>query len=233
MPREIFGSVSDPSVRGTRRKWSTVVLSFTAHAVGLMLLVVVPLMATGVLPVPKSGPMVLAVQPIVVPAPPPPIRRDAPQAPANVDAAPVVAPDGIPPEPPLPDSVENGATRYDGVVGGVDTKGIEEFVPPPPAPAPPPEPLHIGGTIKQPSKIHDAVPVYPSAALIPRIEGIVIIEATIGTDGRVQDARVLRTPPFLGQAALDAVRQWVYTPTLLNGAPVPVVMTVTVNFTLQ
>ena len=60
-----------------------------------------------------------------------------------------------------------------------------------------------------------------------------IVEATIGTDGRVQAARVLRALPFLDQAALTAVRQWVYTPTLLNGIPVPVIMTVTVNFTLS
>ncbi len=56
-----------------------------------------------------------------------------------------------------------------------------------------------------------------------------ILEALIGVDGRVADAKVLRSVPLLDQAALDAVRQWEYTPTLLNGAPVPVVMTVTVH----
>ena len=60
-----------------------------------------------------------------------------------------------------------------------------------------------------------------------------ILEATIGPDGRVQDVKVLRSIPLLDQAALDAVRQWVFTPTLLNGVPVPVIMTVTVQFTLQ
>ena len=59
------------------------------------------------------------------------------------------------------------------------------------------------------------------------------IEATIGPDGAVKDAKVLRSIPLLDQAALDAVRQWVFTPTLLNGVPVPVIMTVTVQFTLQ
>jgi len=59
------------------------------------------------------------------------------------------------------------------------------------------------------------------------------LEITIGPDGKVSDARVLRSIPLLDQAALDAVRQWVFTPTLLNGVPVPVIMTVTVNFTLQ
>jgi len=57
-----------------------------------------------------------------------------------------------------------------------------------------------------------------------------IVEATIGADGKVIDAKVLRSVPLLDQAALDAVRQWEYAPTLLNGVPVPVVMTVTINF---
>ena len=76
-------------------------------------------------------------------------------------------------------------------------------------------------------------PVYPAIAQQARVEGIVIIEAIIGADGRVQQARVLRSKPLLDEAALDAVRQWVFTPTLLNGVPVPVIMTVTVNFTLR
>jgi protein TonB len=65
------------------------------------------------------------------------------------------------------------------------------------------------------------------------VSGIVIIEATIGKDGSVRDARVLRSVPLLDQAALDAVRQWRFTPTLLNNEPVEVIMTVTVNFTLN
>jgi protein TonB len=73
------------------------------------------------------------------------------------------------------------------------------------------------------------VPIAPAAGVL----GVVIIDATIGQDGKVKDARVLRSIPLLDQAALDAVRQWEFTPTLLNGVPVPVIMTVTVNFTLQ
>jgi protein TonB len=61
----------------------------------------------------------------------------------------------------------------------------------------------------------------------------VIVEATISPQGKVTNARVLRGVPLLNDAALDAVRQWEYTPTMLNGVPVPVIMTVTVNFTLQ
>ena len=76
-------------------------------------------------------------------------------------------------------------------------------------------------------------PLYPAIAQSARVQGIVIIEAIIGADGRVTDVTVLRSIPLLDAAALTAVRQWEFTPTLLNGIPVPVIMTVTVNFTLQ
>jgi TonB family protein len=93
--------------------------------------------------------------------------------------------------------------------------------------------VRIGGRIKAPIKSKDVKPVYPAIAQSARVAGVVIIEATIGPDGKVMDAKVLRSIPLLDQAALDAVRQWEYTPTLLNGVPVAVVMTVTINFTRQ
>ncbi len=117
-----------------------------------------------------------------------------------------------------------------GVVGGI-TGGIPE--PPPPPPPPPTQPVRVGGNIKPPQKVKHVNPVYPPIAQSARVQGIVIIEATIGPSGAVQDAKVLRSIPLLDQAALDAVRQWQFTPTLLNGVPVPVIMTVTVQFTLQ
>lgn len=94
------------------------------------------------------------------------------------------------------------------------------------------EPVRVGGDIKEPRRISDVRPVYPAIAQQAGIEGIVIIEAIIGTDGAVESARILRPVPLLDQAALDAVTQWRYTPTLLNGQPVKVVMTVTVTFNL-
>ena len=92
-------------------------------------------------------------------------------------------------------------------------------------------PLRIGGNIRAPRKIKDAKPVYPAIARSAGIAGAVTIEATIGADGKVTDAVIVRSIPLLNQAALDAVRQWEYTPVLLNGVPVPVIMTVTINFT--
>jgi len=83
-----------------------------------------------------------------------------------------------------------------------------------------------------PTKTKDVAPVYPPIAQSARVQGVVILETLIGANGRVEDARVLRSIPLLDQAALDAVRQWEFTPTLLNGNPVPVIMTTTVQFSL-
>jgi TonB family protein len=93
--------------------------------------------------------------------------------------------------------------------------------------------VRVGGRIMAPKKIKDVKPVYPAIAQSAHVSGVVTIEATIGPDGKVVDARVVRSIPLLDQAALDAVRQWEYLPTLLNGVPVPVLMTVTINFTRQ
>ena len=91
--------------------------------------------------------------------------------------------------------------------------------------------LRVGGNVKPPVKIRDVRPVYPQAARDAKVAGVVIIETRIGTDGTVESAHVLKSIPLLDQAALDAVKQWQFTPTLMNGAPVPVMMTVTINFT--
>ena len=77
-----------------------------------------------------------------------------------------------------------------------------------------------------------AEPVYPQTARDAGVQGVVILEIVIGEDGAVANARVLRSIPLLDQAALDAVRQWRYEPTLLNGVPTSVIMTATVNFSL-
>jgi protein TonB len=103
----------------------------------------------------------------------------------------------------------------------------------PGAPAAPSTPVRLGGGIPAPQRIKNVDPVYPADAQNDRVQGVVIIEAIVGADGKIQDARVLRSVPLLDAAALDAVRQWEYTPTILNGVPVPVIMTVTVNFALK
>jgi protein TonB len=75
--------------------------------------------------------------------------------------------------------------------------------------------------------------VYPAVAQAARVQGVVILEAVISGSGNVTDVKILRSVPLLDDAAIEAVRQWTYTPTLLNGVPVPIIMTVTVNFTMQ
>lgn len=94
-------------------------------------------------------------------------------------------------------------------------------------------PVRVGGNIKAPAKTHDVRPEYPADAQEARVQGVVILEIVITPTGQVSGPCVMRSIPMLDQAAIDAVSQWQFEPTLLNGAPVPVIMTVTVNFTLQ
>jgi periplasmic protein TonB len=115
-----------------------------------------------------------------------------------------------------------------GQLGGVPG-GIAKEEPP----AVPSGPVRVGGKIKAPSKLNNVPPAYPAMAKQARVEGTVILEATISPDGRVTELKVLRGIPLLDNSAIDAVKQWRYSPTLLNGTPVPVVMTVTVNFRLN
>jgi TonB family protein len=105
------------------------------------------------------------------------------------------------------------------------------LLPPPP---PPSAPVRVGGEIQPPAKTKHVEPVYPAIALSARVQGIVMLEATIDPTGKVMDVKPLGTPPpLLVQAAIDAVKQWEYAPTLLNGVPVPVIMTVTANFAIK
>jgi protein TonB len=90
------------------------------------------------------------------------------------------------------------------------------------------------GGMRLPRKIKDVKPVYPAGALPMRAQGVVLIEATIGADGKVLETRLMHSVnTLLDEAAVDAVRQWLYEPTMLNGLPVAVVITVVVNFALQ
>ena len=239
MPRDMFGDVVDPSIKVGSQKWYTVPLSIAAHVLLFAAVIIIPLMATDVLPTPPAMMAFVAAAPPPPPPPPPPPAPAVEQPKvqpvvANPNAAPVEAPKEIKPEVSVPSvgegvpgGVEGGVPG--GVIGGV-VGGLPTAPPPPPPPA---APVRVGGNIKTPTKTQDVKPVYPPIAQSARVSGVVIIEATIGPDGRVKDAKVLRSIPLLDQAALDAVKQWQFTPTLLNGVPVPVIMTVTVNFTLQ
>jgi TonB family protein len=93
-------------------------------------------------------------------------------------------------------------------------------------------PVRVGNGIPPPVKTKDVKPVYPADAQAARVQGVVVVEATIGPAGRVVDAHVMRSIPLLDGAALDAVRQWEFTPTVVGGVARSVVVTVTVNFSL-
>jgi len=110
-----------------------------------------------------------------------------------------------------------------GVVGGL----------PPPPPPPPQAPIRVGGEIKEPKKVKDVPPTYPPFAVKAKVQGIVYLDAVIGKDGSVTDVKVTRGNEMLQQAAIDAVKQWKYTPTLLGGVPVEVALYVTVIFQLN
>jgi protein TonB len=88
----------------------------------------------------------------------------------------------------------------------------------------------VGGAVTQANQITKVQPVYPALAKQARIQGIVVLEAEISREGLIENLRVVSGHPLLTQAAIDAVKQWTYKPTMLNGEPVPVVTTVTVNF---
>jgi protein TonB len=236
----MFGDVVDPSIKVGSQAWYTVPVSILAHIVLFAAVIIIPLMAADVLPTPDtmmafrgasaaaattSAPTTGSGSPKVTPTPV-----------TNPNAAPTEAPKEIVPEAPAPATgVSEGVPG--GVEGGIPggtIGGVVGGLPAPPPPPPPPSaPVRVGGNIKAPTKTRNVNPIYPPIAQSARVQGVVIIEATIGPDGRVKDAKVLRSIPLLDQAALDAVKQWQFTPTLLNGVPVPVIMTVTVNFTLQ
>ena len=94
-------------------------------------------------------------------------------------------------------------------------------------------PVRVGGDIKPPVRTEYVAPVYPPIAVQARVEGVVILELLIGTDGSVRQSRVLRQNALLDGAAVEAVKKWKYTPTLLNGVPTEVLTTVTVTFNLS
>ena len=235
MPGTMFQEVVSPRA-GIRRSWYTLPLSFLAHTTVIVILVVVPLIATDVLlPTPRTAlEYITSNFTPIVPAQPPPAPRAelaSPQAPPLGPVAPVVAPDGIGVESALIVDQENIAiANIDSVVGGL---GAADVVEAPPLVTSQPPPVRTGGAIQPPARTRYVAPEYPEIARQSRIKGTVIIEAIIGTNGKVENVTVLRSVPLLDGAAVAAVRAWEYTPTLLNGVATPVIMTVTVRFDLN
>ncbi len=240
MERRLFEDlVESDVVRHKTAQGYTLPVSVFLHFLVLIFVVVVPLLTSAELPEPAAAVKAFFVEPQAAPPPPPPpapkavVTRPVVQPVVQSDkfTAPVETPDQIKPEQSdfgtaggVPGGVEGGVPG--GVVGGV-VGGL------PDAPPPPTQAVRVGGQIKEPKKVTNVNPSYPDIAKQARVQGIVILECTISPQGKVTDVKILRGIPLLDQAAVDAVKQWVYTPTLLNGVPVPVIMTVTVNFKLS
>jgi protein TonB len=215
-------------------------VSISVHAVVIGSVYVAQTFHVGPLPIPREvlafDELPVKIRDIDLPPPPPSRTTRAPQ-PASTSAAPIEAPAAItaetgrerePPAGPMnPTGVEYG------VPGAPGLEPIPGATVPPPPPPPPPAPVRLHSGIQPPRKIVDVSPQYPALARAAHQQGVVILETVIDKEGAVETVRVLRGYPLLDQAAIDAVRQWRFAPALLNGQPVPVVMTVTVNFTLQ
>ena len=241
MPHDIFGDVARPPKGLGSQSWYTVPLSMFVHGLAVAVVVIVPLMAADVIPKPSS---ILTAHVTTPPIPDPPPEPARPRAVAPAPGpttstatrntnAPTTAGEKIGEEasgPPLPPGI--GEPGPPGVSAG-EVGGTSSAVRIPEPPTVSDKPIRPGGLVKYPEKVRDVRPFYPKLALDNKVQGRVIIEAVIGVDGHVKDARVLRSIPLLDRAALDAVQQWRFTPTLLNGVPVPVIITVTVDFKLQ
>jgi protein TonB len=179
------------------------------------------------------------------PPPPPPPPPKAPEPARQFASKPVPTTGAAAPvEPPAEVAAETSPSDFDdegfigiagnvpgGIVGGV-VGGTESLLPPPPPPARR-GPVRVGGQIKEPALTYRVEPVYPGVAISANIEGTVILEAIVDEQGRVETVRVLRSVSVLDRAAMDAVKQWRYSPVLLNGTPEKFILTVAVTFRLE
>jgi len=247
-------------VEGKTKKTWTVLVAFIAQIILMIVAVILPMIYFDVLP--KTTLQSFLVAPPPPPPPPPPPSAPAPVKivkviPRQFDAGKLMAPKVVPKEiatikeeelpPPssgvagvvggVPGGVAGGTPG--GVLGGI-IGSVPTAAPPPPPPPPPaekkpvtPKRITIGGNVQQAKLVRQPKPNYPPLAKQARISGIVHLAAIISKDGTIQDLKVISGHPLLIPAALEAVKQWVYQPTLLNGEPVEVSTQIDVNFTLS
>jgi protein TonB len=250
MNRRLFEDlvVSAPPAGRFGRRAALLPLSIAAHGAALALALLVPVLRSGELPTP-AGPIVSwePPQPVAPPVPvatPPPaplVRREAtardsrsttPAEPVEPPPAPgptvsLVEPDGLPiDEGRAPCLLHCAGQRPDGSSDGPSGAPSATGVPDGTGTGP----VRVSDGIKPPVRTTYVVPTYPEIARPAGIGATVVLECTIDPTGHVADARVIAGHPLFNESALNAVRQWRYTPTRLNGVPVAVLMTVTVRF---
>jgi protein TonB len=232
------------AVRPARPLARVLPVSLGLHALAAAALLAMPFLTPEALPEPARRPMggliVAPHAPVRVAAQVSTgaavVRRERPQPPRTSEPTASVAP-----APAALTSFETGEVESDGagIVGpcpdcvqDADAIGSAGFSFEPSAP-PEPAVVRVGRGVEPPRKLRHVAPLYPELARRARVEGTVTLECVIDPQGRVAQARVLSGSPLLDEAALDAVRQWLYTPTRLGGVPVAVILTVTVRFELR
>jgi protein TonB len=236
--------VSQPARTATARGYA-MPLSVAAHGTLIAALAAVSLLRSVALPEPRTALPDLRLPVILPPSPSPPpvvamrprparaavtVVRETPwQEPASTAEAEAPVDFAEPGTALGPDAPAQGCSGC--LVGDVAQSGVAGGDPT--LTGPPAGPLRVGSGVEAPRKLRHVAPVYPDTARQARVQGTVTLECTIDPQGRVAQMRVVSAPPLLETAALDAVRQWVYTPTRLNGVPVAVLMTVTVHFGLK
>jgi protein TonB len=227
----MFDAVVNAHRNTIGRRAMPLAISWAAHVLGIGAVAVPLLMASDGVP---SLPDTITAFVVTAPAPPPPPAA-APVAPKVVTPRPpradirppqVLQPRGLaaPVQPPAEDIAavdEEDWSPVDGVAGGVEggvpggvLGGVvgSVLVDTPPPPPVPDVPIRTGGEIQAPALVKRVAPVYPPFAASAGVEGLVILEATVGRDGRVEEVTVLRSIKLLESAAIDAVRQWEYAP---------------------
>lgn len=250
----MFEQMLFAGVGKTNKGW-TLLASSSMQAGVIAVLCVVPLLNTDLLP--RTALQLMMVAPLPPPAPPPPapaaaqIQAAHPVARRHFDGLHLSAPTRIPEKvamlasEELPPLAGNAGGVLGGMEGGIPG-GVRAVVPqlietapiPPPAAKPvehaaPIIRLTVGGFVQEARLIHKVIPVYPPLARQARISGTVRFTAIIAIDGSVQKLTVVSGHPLLVQAATDAVKQWRYRPTLLNGEPVEVDAPINVIFILN
>jgi protein TonB len=236
MPGDLFTHAVAPPPR-SKSRWM-LAGSLLVHSALIVVLVVVPIVSS------VDGPDIVSrLEAFVVdmpvpptpPAPSPPRTKTTAVA-SDPNVAPAVSPDRLSPEVVTAPSTPGvpGATTFAGPGHAAShfVQATPRFEAPPP-PASPRTPVRPGGAIQIPRRVVHMPPVYPEIARQARIEGTVILEALLDETGSVRDVKVLRSIGMLDRAAIDAVSRWRYTPTRLNGVAVPIVLTVSVTFSLR
>jgi protein TonB len=234
--------VSSPNAKRTNKPW-TVVLSMLFQVAFLAVLILIPLIYTEALPKTMMATLLVAPPP-PPPPPPPPIAQVVHVKPQVhlMDAGKLVTPKVIPKDIKIikedaPDmsGMQGGVVggvaggQMGGVIGGVI--GGVGAAPPPPKPAQ--QRIRQGGQVQAAKLVNKVQPMYPPLARQTRISGTVRLHAIIAKNGSVEQLEVISGHPLLVQAALDAVRQWKYQPTTLNGDNVEVDTTIDVIFSLN